>query len=244
MTAVSARRSLDYAAERRLVRMGYDIHDGPLQDVAALTSDTRLFRAQLAGLLGEEHRVPVLGWVDDLEARLVALDRALRELVQSLEPRSLMGAPFSEALQAEVDAFLRRTDVKLTLEIDGAFDRLTASQRIALLSVAREALANIREHSRASAVTVSVVEDAGGTRLRIADDGDGFVVDDALARASDRGRLGLVGMRDRIRLLGGTFVLESRPGGPTAVRATVALWEPNGAGGTNREPRESTDGLD
>ncbi len=58
------------------------------------------------------------------------------------------------------------------------------------------------------------------------DDGMGFEVERALAKAAQRGRLGLVGIAERTRMLGGTFDLESAPGGPTTLRFTLPRWEP------------------
>jgi two-component system, NarL family, sensor kinase len=214
------------AAERRLIRLAYDLHDGPLQELAALTSDLRLFRLQLASALPSEQRSLLLGRVDDLDARLGCLEGELREFAVALEPRSLVEKPFTEALLDEAKAFSDAGEAKLRLELEGAFDALTASQRIALLRVAREALTNARSHSGATEVVLSVVETSRQVRLRIADNGRGFTVEPMVARAARAGRLGLLGMSDRIRLLGGTFRLRSRPGGPTVVSATIPRWSP------------------
>ena len=62
--------------------------------------------------------------------------------------------------------------------------------------------------------------------LHIWDDGMGFEVERALAKAAQRGRLGLVGIGERVRMLGGTFELESTPGGPTTLKLTLPRWEP------------------
>jgi len=54
----------------------------------------------------------------------------------------------------------------------------------------------------------------------------GFEVERALAKAAQRGRLGLVGIAERVRMVGGTFELESTPGGPTTLKLTLPRWEP------------------
>jgi signal transduction histidine kinase len=217
------------ASERRLVRLGLDLHDGALQELIALAVDLRFFRTQLAGVLGDEHRALVLGRVDDLEARLIELERELRELIHSLEPRSLVERPFAEVVQQEVDGFRARTGAAASLVLDGEFDLLTASQRLALLRVTREALANAAEHAAATTVDVSIVEREDGAHLVVRDDGQGFDFDRAAGRAAQQGRLGLSGMRARIGLLGGSFTVETRPGGPTRVVAHVPRWTPGAA---------------
>jgi signal transduction histidine kinase len=54
----------------------------------------------------------------------------------------------------------------------------------------------------------------------------GFEVERALAKAAQRGRLGLVGIAERVRMLGGTFQVDSAPGGPTSLKFTLPRWEP------------------
>lgn len=216
------------AAERRLVRLGADIHDGPLQELAALASDLRLFRSQVGEVLeGEERRPLVLGRIDDLEARLIALDRELRDLSSSLASPGIMIIAFPNLLRSEVESFAARTGIRVDLTIDGKFELLTASQRIALLRVVREALHNVKEHSGVSDATVELVEARGHMRVRICDEGAGFDVEQRLVEAARAGRLGLVGMGERIRLLGGRFDVDSQVGGPTVVSASIPRWQPH-----------------
>jgi len=224
--SMARERSLVEAGERRLVRLGFDIHDGPIQDVSALAGDLRLFKRQLASVLPAESREPVLGRVDDLEARLVEVDRELRELAQSLESPTILRKPLEQVLRREVEAFGASNEIAATLEISGSFGALTPSQRIALVRVVQEALTNVREHSGASEVHVSVAARRGFVEATIRDNGHGFDVEKALVRAAKGGRLGLVGMSERVRLLGGMFDLRSHPGGPTTVSLALPEWRP------------------
>ncbi len=220
-------RSLTDASERRLTRLGFDLHDGPMQDIAALATDLRLFRKQLAQLLVESrHAETALGRVDDLEARLISVDGELRELARSLQSPSGLRLPLVDAIRHEVDTFRGRSQIAADLSATGDFDALTASQRIALVRVLQEALSNAQEHSGARSVEVRVSATRTKLGLEVIDDGRGFDVQQQLLEAARAGRLGLVGMGERIRLLGGRFDLESKPGGPTRVRATIPRWQP------------------
>jgi signal transduction histidine kinase len=218
-------QSLVDATERRLVRLGFDLHDGPLQDVSALTAEIRLFKRQLAAAVSEQPATErLLGRVDDVEARLRAVDADLRELARSLEAPSLLKVPFEELVRREVEQLEKASDIRVTLDLQGDPSVLSPSQRIALLRVVEAALANVREHSDAANVRISIAVGRPGVRAEIVDDGAGFEVEDALLRAAREGRLGVIGMSERIRLLGGSFDLRSRPGGPTTVSAVLPHW--------------------
>jgi signal transduction histidine kinase len=222
-------RSLAEATERRLARFGLDLHDGPIQDVLALGSELRLFRTQLARVIdGHEHAPILIGRVDDVDARLVALDRELRELARSLESPTVLKAPLPDLVREEVDAFTRRTRIEVDLDLDGSFDGLTASQGIALLRIVQEALQNVESHSGARHVRVALQGGRGELCAEVTDDGRGFEVERRLVQAAREGHLGLVGMGERVRLLGGRFDVRSARGGPTQVSAAIPRWTPPG----------------
>jgi signal transduction histidine kinase len=224
----SDERALVEGGERRLMRLGFDLHDGPLQELLLLGEDLQLFRQQLDKVLGQEREQKLLrGRLDDLDARLVALEGGLRRISTSVHASVLIDRPFDQALQDIVDAFAARSGVVPTLRLEGEADGLSPSQRIALLSVIGEALNNVREHATAAAdVRIEVDFGVGGVSARVVDDGSGFDVEAALVSAARRGRMGLAGIHERVRLLGGRCVVDSRPGGPTAVALSLPRWEP------------------
>jgi signal transduction histidine kinase len=219
-------RTLVQSSERRLMRLGFDLHDGPIQDVLALAADVRLLQEQVYPFVLERHREQASGRFDDLTARLVGLDRDLREIAHSLETKSVISRPLGEILHREVDNFAERTGITVNLEMRGEADSLTSAQRITVFRAIQEALANIREHAGATTVSVLVRARRSAIEVQVSDDGMGFEVERALAKAAQRGRLGLVGIAERTRMLGGTFDLESAPGGPTTLRITLPRWEP------------------
>jgi signal transduction histidine kinase len=215
------------ANERLLVRLGFDLHDGPLQQVYALAQDVRLLREQMVDLVGSTHREAVVGRFDDLDSQLAELHQDLRDLAHSLEPRSLLQQPLPAAVERELAALNRRTGISTSMVVEGSFDALTASQRIALLRVLQEALSNIRHHSGSSEVTVILREETSkGVCMEIRDDGRGFDPAAVVPAEDGESGIGLVGMRARLRLLGGRLEIESAPGGPTTVRATLPRWLP------------------
>jgi signal transduction histidine kinase len=219
--------SLSGAFERRLVRLALDLHDGPLQNVAGITGDLKLLRHRLEQNGGNGDQRMLLGSVGDLEARLAAIDAELRDLSHSLESPAIAKRPFADVLRGEADAFRRRSDISVDLQLSGDVAGLTPSQRIALVRIVQESLSNIREHSCAR--EARVVVSCGRDRLlaEIVDDGCGFDVAETLLDAGRRGRLGLVGVSERARLLGGSCDIQSRPGGPTRVAVELPRWRPD-----------------
>ena len=214
-------RLLVRAGEQRLMRIGFDLHDGPIQDVLALGAEVSLLRDQVYPFILDSHRERASGRFDDIMARVTELDRQLRELSRSLESRSIITRPLGEILHREVDAFQERTGIETRLEIRGDPESLTSAQRIAVYRAIQESLSNVREHSGAATVEIRLRMRRASIEVRVTDDGHGFEVGRALARAAQRGRLGIVGIGERVRMLGGTFEIDSAPGGPTML--TFAL---------------------
>jgi len=218
--------SLVNASEKRLGRLGFDLHDGALQHVAELGAGIRSTRRGMCERLPEPMRSSSVSHMDELENQVGELDRVLRELAHSLEPASLLRRPLPRVIESEAAALRERTGIEVDAHIVGDFGAMTASQKIALIRVVQEALTNIREHSNAANVSISIVAGRGRVDAQIEDDGDGFDVQRTLLDAAQRGRLGLVGSSERVRLLGGTFDIRSRSGGPTRVSLSLPRWQP------------------
>jgi signal transduction histidine kinase len=218
------------AARRRLVRFGFDLHDGVLQDVAALGTDLHLFHDQLeVSLSGHEHASRLAGRVEDVIARLVVIDKSLRELATSAESSSLLRGPLTSTLEAAALSYEGSLSIRLNLDRELDDVALTDSQRIALIRIVQGALANVVQHSGATTATVSARCLAEGVEAEIRDDGTGFDLQPTLRQAADNGRIGLVAMRERARMLGGEFGIETKPGGPTRVRVLLPYWRPDPA---------------
>ena len=212
------------ALQRRLNRLRFDLHDGPQQQVHLLAQDLRLFREQLAPML-ERHpdRDRALGRLEDLEAQLVALDDDLRRL--STAARSpLVEESLADGLAQLAEVFQQRTGISPHTEVSGGIDALTDSQQIAVLSIVRESLSNIRRHSEADNVEISISAGEESIVVEVRDDGSGFEPEVEAPAAALRGHLGLVGMRERTEMLGGRTEIHSTPGGPTVVSASLPRW--------------------
>jgi len=213
------------ALERRLARLRYDLHDGPQQDVHLLALDLRLFRDQVTpALAGQPDGHRLLGRLDDLEAQLVSLDSELRDISTSMQSPFLPAGTLPEALEAITEAFSARTGVRPDVGLSGDLTTLSDSQQITLLALIREGLNNIQKHAEAEHVTITIAAHGRGVDAQVSDDGCGFDPEETLVRAAREGHLGVVGIHERVRMLGGHARIESRPGGPTVISVSLPTW--------------------
>jgi signal transduction histidine kinase len=222
-------RVLLESGERRLRRLALDLHDGPLQHLAGLRGEIALLRTQARNHLDSRDldiAARLVARLDDLEARTVAADDLLRDICKSIVAPAISGKPLETTLRDEAAAFAALTSTEIDVETTGDLDELTNSARLAIVRIVQEALNNVREHSGAHLVRVLVEGTREAIRFEVVDDGCGFEPEPTMRLAAARGRLGLAGIVERARLLGGTVTLESAPGGPTRVIAMLPRWRP------------------
>jgi signal transduction histidine kinase len=203
---------------RGLLRLSLDLHDGPMQDLAAVGFALDRLRRDLEAL---RDPAGLLLQVDGIREQLAIIELSLRKVVDATGDLAL-GSTLASLVDAEIARFARLDDADLDLDVDPEIEPSTDSQLIALHRVLREALTNVHKHASAMHVEVRLYETDDVIHLEVTDDGVGF-------DPSQRGRsgaLGLNGMRERLRLLGSELRVESRPGGPTTIAAAVRRWRP------------------
>ena len=215
------------ALERRLRRLAFDLHDGALQELAALGAELASMRRQVGPLVDDQARDRVDGRFDDVQARLVAVDETLRSLMAAVKGGQEPIEALDTRIAREVAALRDETGIEADLEINGSFADLTESRRIVIFQIVREALTNIREHSGAEHVRVMVVEREGSVAVSVEDDGRGFDRDAALLDAAVLRRFGLTGMLERVEMLGSELQIDSEPGGGTRVSFVLPAWVPS-----------------
>jgi two-component system sensor histidine kinase DegS len=213
---------------RRLVRLAYDVHDGPMQCLIAAGYAASELQRTVAGS-APGYRQALDGQLDRMIAELTSAETGLRSLISRLEQGVPTIETIEEIVDAEVALFQTRSNTDVSVDTSPGFQPDSKSQAIAIKSVLREALRNVAKHSQASEVQIRVEASPAGILLEIEDNGIGF--DPAAVR---KDALGLVGMKDRVALLDGEIVIRTRSGGPTGVTALFERWhctaaEPNDA---------------
>jgi len=137
-----------------------------------------------------------------------------------LRPTVLDDLGLIPALHSFMKDFMKRTGVRARLTAYAAVNQLPIGQSAVLYRVALEALNNVAIHAQASAVEVQIKKLPDWICLTIKDDGKSFDVKRVL-RTKGNGRLGLLGMRERLEMVGGRFSIKSTPGHGTTVTARI-----------------------
>ena len=149
--------------------------------------------------------------------------RRVREFSQNLRPSMLDDLGLLPTLEELTTDMKRQVGLQTEFRALGERRRLSSEVELTLFRIAQEALSNVRRHAKASKVTTTVELADSAVRMRIEDDGIGFrppkLTDDL--RAEDG--LGLIGMHERVRLLGGSLQIESEPDSGTTVVAEVPI---------------------
>jgi two-component system, NarL family, sensor histidine kinase DegS len=208
------------ALRRRMRRLALDVHDGPMQSLIAVGLGLGQLRQRLAAQsLSRENAASEL---ELMVSELSNAERGMRDLITTLESAGKTDLDSLETIaHAELERFNRLCPAITELDVTPETWPDSHSQEIAIRAVLRESLNNVAQHARARRVCVSLHADEAVIRLEVADDGDGFD-----PGTVDGDRIGLVSMRERLHLLGGRLVIDSKPGGPTRVSATFHRWHP------------------
>lgn len=204
------RRSID-AAELERRRWARELHDDTLQGMGAL-------RMLLSGALrGDEERLRTA--VERAVEMLGTQVDELRGLITELRPAALDDLGLQAALESLAERFVAEDELPAldaTIAVDGT-DRLDAELETTVYRVVQEALHNVRKHAGATSARVRVWRATEELILEVSDDGRGF------AEASPTSGFGLVGMRERVELAGGSIDLHTEPGGGTTITARLPL---------------------
>jgi len=200
------------AQEEERLRIARDLHDSTAQSLIALLH-------QLENLLYSKAKLPVGEarelWV--LHERIKDILQEVRHLGRDLRPSILDDVGLLAALRWAVREFKTEHSVAANLRVQGDERRFSQEVELMLFRIVQEALSNIGRHSQASKAEVLIRFEEGKTAVIIKDDGIGFQPPDKIGDLSRSGKLGLVGMQERVRLLGGSLEVKSEPGKGTTV---------------------------
>jgi signal transduction histidine kinase len=207
--------------ERR--RLARELHDETAQTIAALS--IALDRARDGLGAADPEAISQIGQAKQLSSRLLA---ETRRLILGLRPTVLDDMGLLPAIRWYAESYLAERGIEVKMEAALPAQRLPAHIEVALFRIVQEALANVAKHAHAGHVDVRLTHDEREITVTVADDGTGFDVAHALGRPGPTESVGLLGMQERARLLGGRLEIRSREGGGTVVRVEVPMSDEAG----------------
>jgi len=213
-----AQRHSGVIAER--TRLSRDIHDTVAQ---SLSSIRLLAHAETA----RDHEPETHRAFSQLETLATDSLADVRRIVAALAPAELENGALSSALRRMLDRAHAETGLQVDLQVDESLPQLPTEVEVALLRTAQSAIANVRLHSGATRMVLSLIDAEDSVRLDLIDDGSGFDVAAWERRDEATGSsYGLRFMRSRLRELGGGLDIESTPGEGTAISAHLPIHSP------------------
>ena len=207
--AQSARLSREAGTAAERERLAREIHDTLAQGFTSIVALAQAVEPEL-----ESDTAAAKRHVELIRTTARENLAEARAMVAELTPTALHNGSLPAAIQRQCDRLSAEAGITTTLRVDGELPPLGMATDVVLLRAAQEAFANIRRHSQAGSVTVTLSPMASGVRLSMADNGIGFENDNAEG-------FGLRGMRARAKQVGGTMSVTPTPGGGTTVTVEV-----------------------
>ncbi len=217
-------RQILSAQEEERRRISRDLHD----EVGQVLTGINLHLATLKREATANTR--------DLKRKIAHTQRLVEKSVAivhqfagQLRPPALDDLGLIPALHSYLKDFAKRTGLAIRFAsfTRGRIEQLDRARRTVLYRVAQEALVNVAKHAQASLVKVRIQQLHRVIRMEVKDNGKSFEVQRVLSTKRNKG-LGLLGMRERVEMVGGRFAVESAPGKGTTIRAEIPFA--NGAG--------------
>jgi len=208
------------AQEGERLRIARELHDDTAQ---ALTVLSRRLDILVDTLASSKNQLPkeIPERLEELRDQSDRILEGVRRFSRDLRPPVLDDLGLLPALKWLATALEEQHSVAANIRVLGEQHRLPDEAELALFRIAQEALNNVRKHSGASAVEVTVDFRGGGITMVVADNGSGYEIPSSTSDLAASGKLGIIGMQERARLLGGTLVVNSEPGTGTRVLVTV-----------------------
>jgi len=208
-------RQITRTQEDERLRIARELHDETAQALVLLSR-------RLDALAAEEGMPQTLmERLEDLRELTDSILEEVRRFSRDLRPSVLNDLGMLPALQGLVTDLMRGAEITGELKVAGEERRLAPETALVLFRITQEAIANVRRHSGATRVLVAVEFGPDKVTVSIVDDGDGFEVPTRLGDLASTGKLGLIGMRERAELLGGSLEVRSSPRKGTTVTVSV-----------------------
>jgi len=209
-----AMRMLQVQEEERK-RISRELHDEVGTALTAVNMNLAVLQrdgaAEAAALLSKK--------IADIGGLLMGAMATVQTFARELRPTMLDELGFLPALRSYLKEYVERSGLRVHFKGDDV-GNLNAEQKTVLFRVAQESLTNVAKHAHASRVQITLRPVNNGIKMRIKDNGKGFAVDQRPSPEGEK-RLGLLGMRERVRQVNGSFAVKSAPGEGATVEVGI-----------------------
>jgi len=203
------------AQENERRKISQELHDEVVQTLVGI--NVHLATLGRAAAIGTRSLQTKIASIQQLVEKSVS---AVHQFARDLSPAMLDDLGLIPALQALMKTMAARKKIRIQLNAFAGVEAMEEIRRIVLYRVVQEALTNVTRHAKASQVTVKIHELGNTIRTEVHDNGKSFRVDRVLESTTTK-RLGLLCMRERVEMVGGTLNIESAPGYGTTVRVGI-----------------------
>lgn len=203
--------------EHERQRISRDLHDEVGQALTAINVNLAMLRTSLGPITADSARR-----LSESQHLIEQTMSNIHNFSRELRPAMLDDLGLLPALRNYVKSFSERTDLVVRLDTTQSenIEQLDSERKVVVYRIVQEGLTNAVKHAHARQVDIIVTGSQHDVRLQLSDDGDGFVPGTPPTDAVPR-QLGLIGLGERVRLVGGEFSIHSTPGHGTLLRATI-----------------------
>ncbi|QXH47376.1 PAS domain S-box protein [Pseudomonas xanthosomatis] len=205
---------LESVREEEKARIAREVHDELGQMLTVLKLEVSMCELAYAELdAGLNERLASM-------KRLIAqLFQLVRDVATALRP-PILDAGIASAIEWQARRFEARTQIPCLVQVPDNLPPLSDAKATGLFRILQEALTNVMRHAQAHTVQIELVREGQQLRLTVIDDGAGFAID-----AARPASFGLVGVRERVLMLGGSMTLDSEPGEGTSLSVAIPLMQ-------------------
>ncbi len=200
------------AQEEERKRISHELHDETIQALVVLSRQLDALATGNDDVSDEMKR-----HLEELWQQTDSILQGVRRLSQDLRPAAIDRLGLLPAVQWLAAEVTKHSNIATKVNIVGEEHRLPEEVAIALFRIIQEALRNIWRHSRATNAEITFEFTQNKTKITISDNGKGFVLAGKVGELAKQGKLGLVGMQERVQLIGGTISVESEPDKGTTI---------------------------
>lgn len=204
-------REIAIAQEQERKRLSRELHDETAQSLADLCTDID------ETMMKEQLSASVVQRLQRLRHKVDNILDEVHRFSHELRPGLLDEFGLIPSLELLTEEMSREGKLDCAINIIGSEQRLSSEAEAVLFRITQEALRNVRKHAAASEAVVNVEFCNGKVKLSIIDNGVGFEMPDILSSFARRGKLGVMSMQERARLVNGSLSIKSEVGGGTTI---------------------------